>query len=87
MRPKVRLCMIWLVVSRVTIHYLLSPDFFPAPPLKLIDLPGLDQRIMDDSTVNYYVEHNDAILLVIVPAAQVPEISSSRARPQTCQGI
>ncbi|KAF8404026.1 hypothetical protein HHK36_008902 [Tetracentron sinense] len=50
-----------------------------APPLKLIDLPGLDQRIMDDSTVNYYVEHNDAILLVIVPAAQVPEISSSRA--------
>ncbi|MBA0840060.1 hypothetical protein Goarm_002664, partial [Gossypium armourianum] len=26
-----------------------------------------------------YVEHNDAILLVIVPAAQAPEISSSRA--------
>ena len=25
------------------------------------------------------VEHNDAILLVIVPAAQAPEISSSRA--------
>ena len=24
----------------------------PAPPLKLIDLPGLDQRIMDDSMVS-----------------------------------
>lgn len=24
---------------------------FAAPPLKLIDLPGLDQRIMDDSLV------------------------------------
>lgn len=23
----------------------------PAPPLKLIDLPGLDQRAMDDSVV------------------------------------
>ncbi|XP_042493545.1 dynamin-2A-like [Macadamia integrifolia] len=50
-----------------------------APPLKLIDLPGLDQRIMDDSMISEYVEHNDAILLVIVPAAQAPEISSSRA--------
>ncbi|XWS21988.1 hypothetical protein CRYUN_Cryun30bG0105000 [Craigia yunnanensis] len=50
-----------------------------APPLKLIDLPGLDQRIMDESMVSDYAEHNDAILLVIVPAAQVPEISSSRA--------
>ncbi|XP_043723004.1 dynamin-2A-like [Telopea speciosissima] len=50
-----------------------------APPLKLIDLPGLDQRIMDDSLISEYVEHNDAILLVIVPAAQAPEISSSRA--------
>ncbi|XP_077217503.1 dynamin-2A-like [Tasmannia lanceolata] len=50
-----------------------------APPLKLIDLPGLDQRGMDDSMISDYVEHNDAILLVIVPAAQAPEISSSRA--------
>ncbi|KAK6937954.1 Dynamin stalk domain, partial [Dillenia turbinata] len=50
-----------------------------APPLKLIDLPGLDQRIMDNSMISEYVEHNDAILLVIVPAAQTPEISSSRA--------
>ncbi|KAI4296151.1 hypothetical protein L6164_036133 [Bauhinia variegata] len=50
-----------------------------APPLKLIDLPGLDQRIMDEKMISEYVEHNDAILLVIVPAAQAPEISSSRA--------
>ncbi|XP_021287616.1 dynamin-2A-like [Herrania umbratica] len=50
-----------------------------APPLKLIDLPGLDQRIMDDSMVSDYAERNDAILLVIVPAAQAPEIASSRA--------
>ncbi|XWS20696.1 hypothetical protein CRYUN_Cryun31cG0124900 [Craigia yunnanensis] len=50
-----------------------------APPLKLIDLPGMEQRIMDDSLLTEYVEHNDAILLVIVPAAQAPEISSSRA--------
>ncbi|KAE8655391.1 Dynamin-2A [Hibiscus syriacus] len=50
-----------------------------APPLKLIDLPGLDQRIMDESMVSDYAEHNDAILLVIVPAAQAPEIASSRA--------
>ncbi|MBA0627628.1 hypothetical protein Godav_022440 [Gossypium davidsonii] len=50
-----------------------------APPLKLIDLPGLEQRIVDESLLREYVEHNDAILLVIVPAAQAPEISSSRA--------
>lgn len=50
-----------------------------APPLKLIDLPGLDQRIMDESMVSDYAERNDAILLVIVPAAQAPEISSLRA--------
>lgn len=50
-----------------------------APPLKLIDLPGLDQRIMDDSMVSEYVAHNDAILLVIIPATQAPEVSSSRA--------
>nr|AAF19398.1 dynamin homolog [Astragalus sinicus] len=50
-----------------------------APPLKLVDLPGLDQRIMDESIVSEYGEHNDAILLVIVPAAQASEIASSRA--------
>ncbi|CAM8999406.1 unnamed protein product [Rhodiola kirilowii] len=50
-----------------------------APPLKLVDLPGLEQRGMDDSVISDYAEHNDAILLVVVPAAQAPEISSSRA--------
>ncbi|CAL9107578.1 unnamed protein product [Musa acuminata var. zebrina] len=50
-----------------------------APSLKLIDLPGLDQRAMDDSVVSDYGAHNDAILLVIVPASQAPDISSSRA--------
>ncbi|KAL5073400.1 hypothetical protein RYX36_012384 [Vicia faba] len=50
-----------------------------APPLKLVDLPGLDQRIMDESTVSDYAERNDAILVVIIPAAQAPEIASSRA--------
>ncbi|KAJ6830462.1 dynamin-2A-like [Iris pallida] len=50
-----------------------------APPLKLIDLPGLDQRAMDESAVSDYAARNDAILLVIIPAAQAPEISSSRA--------
>ncbi|KAJ4966912.1 hypothetical protein NE237_018761 [Protea cynaroides] len=50
-----------------------------APPLKLVDLPGLDQRIMDDSIISEYVAHNDSILLVVIPAAQAPEISSSRA--------
>ncbi|GMI88683.1 Dynamin related protein 2B, dynamin-like 3 [Hibiscus trionum] len=50
-----------------------------APPLKLIDLPGLDQRVMDESVVSDYGERNDAILLVIVPAAQAPEIASSRS--------
>lgn len=50
-----------------------------APPLKLIDLPGLDQRIMDDSMISEYVAHTDAILLVIIPATQTPEVSASRA--------
>ncbi|KAJ9680239.1 hypothetical protein PVL29_019524 [Vitis rotundifolia] len=50
-----------------------------APPLKLVDLPGLDQWIMDETLVSDYAQHNDAILLVIVPAAQAPEIASSRA--------
>ncbi|KAH7519749.1 hypothetical protein FEM48_Zijuj08G0070200 [Ziziphus jujuba var. spinosa] len=50
-----------------------------APPLKLIDLPGLDQRIVDESMVSEYAEHNDAILLIIIPAAQAPEVASSRA--------
>ncbi|KAL9310069.1 putative dynamin GTPase [Arabidopsis thaliana] len=50
-----------------------------APPLKLIDLPGLDQRIVDESMIGEHAQHNDAILLVVVPASQASEISSSRA--------
>uniref|UniRef100_M4DN14 dynamin GTPase n=1 Tax=Brassica campestris TaxID=3711 RepID=M4DN14_BRACM len=50
-----------------------------APPLKLIDLPGLDQRIVDDAMIGEHAQHNDAILLVIVPASQASEISSCRA--------
>ncbi|KAK8925935.1 Dynamin-2A [Platanthera zijinensis] len=50
-----------------------------APPLKLVDLPGLDQRAMDESVIGDYAARNDAILLVVVPAAQAPEISSLRA--------
>ncbi|KAH0913398.1 hypothetical protein HID58_036719 [Brassica napus] len=50
-----------------------------APPLKLVDMPGLDQRIVDDSMIAQYAQHNDAILLVIVPASQASEILSSRA--------
>lgn len=34
----------------------------PAPPLKLIDLPGIDQRVMDDSTVSTFF----AMLLSLV---------------------
>lgn len=49
-----------------------------APPLKLIDLPGLEQRIVDESMVSDYVAHNDAILLVVIPASQAPEVSSAR---------
>jgi hypothetical protein len=28
--------------------------FIPAPPLKLIDLPGIDQRAVDDSVVSVF---------------------------------
>ncbi|KAM5550142.1 dynamin-2A-like [Rosa sericea] len=50
-----------------------------APPLKLVDLPGLDQRTADESMLSEYAEHNDAILLVIIPASQAPEVASSKA--------
>ncbi|XAR49308.1 Dynamin GTPase [Bertholletia excelsa] len=49
-----------------------------APPLKLIDLPGVDKGSFDDA-LSEYVQHNDAILLVIIPASQAPEISSYKA--------
>jgi dynamin GTPase len=50
-----------------------------APPLKLIDLPGIDQRVMDDSTISEYAGHNDAILIVVIPAMQAADVASSRA--------
>ncbi|KAA8545434.1 hypothetical protein F0562_020218 [Nyssa sinensis] len=49
-----------------------------APPLKLIDLPGVDKGNLDDS-LSQYVEHNDAMLLVIIPATQAPEVASAKA--------
>ncbi|KAD4179556.1 hypothetical protein E3N88_28147 [Mikania micrantha] len=49
-----------------------------APPLKLIDLPGVEKGNLDDS-LSEYAQHNDAILLVIIPAAQAPEVSSAKA--------
>ncbi|GJM86783.1 hypothetical protein PR202_ga02675 [Eleusine coracana subsp. coracana] len=50
-----------------------------APPLKLVDLPGIDQRVMDDSTISEYAGHNDAILIVVIPAMQAADVASSRA--------
>ena len=48
-------------------------------PLKLVDFPGLDEWIMDETLVSDYAQHNDTILLVIILTAQAPEIASSRA--------
>ncbi|KAL8098213.1 hypothetical protein AgCh_031102 [Apium graveolens] len=48
-----------------------------APPLKLVDLPGVD-KVLGDS-LSEYAEHSDAILLVIIPASQAPDISSAKA--------
>ncbi|XP_066331416.1 dynamin-2A-like isoform X2 [Miscanthus floridulus] len=50
-----------------------------APPLKLIDIPGVDQRSKDESMISNYAARNDAILLVIIPALQAPDVASSRA--------
>lgn len=49
-----------------------------APPLKLVDLPGVDKGNLDDS-LTQYAQHNDAILLVVIPAAQAPEVASAKA--------
>ncbi|KAI3675968.1 hypothetical protein L1987_85564 [Smallanthus sonchifolius] len=49
-----------------------------SPPLKLIDLPGVDKGNLDDSLTEY-AQHNDAILLVVIPAAQAPEVASAKA--------
>ena len=44
-------CFLWALTNDFTLHYLWF-SALPAPPLKLIDLPGIDQRVMDDSTVS-----------------------------------
>jgi len=44
-------CFLWALTNDFIFHYPLF-SAFPAPPLKLIDLPGIDQRVMDDSTVS-----------------------------------
>lgn len=49
-----------------------------APPLKLIDLPGVDKGHIDDA-LSTYVARSDAILLVVIPAALAPEVSSYKA--------
>ncbi|KAH6795323.1 hypothetical protein C2S51_036309 [Perilla frutescens var. frutescens] len=49
-----------------------------APPLKLIDLPGVDKGNVDDS-LSMYAERSDAILLVVIPASQAPEVASAKA--------
>ncbi|KAL3638657.1 Dynamin-2A [Castilleja foliolosa] len=49
-----------------------------APPLKLIDLPGVEKGNLDDS-LNQYAERSDAILLVVIPATQAPEVASAKA--------
>uniref|UniRef100_A0A803MMF7 dynamin GTPase n=1 Tax=Chenopodium quinoa TaxID=63459 RepID=A0A803MMF7_CHEQI len=69
---------IYLKLRTSTGYVYLWPLLLVAPPLKLIDLPGLDQRIVDDSMVSDYVAHSDAILLVVIPASQAPEVSSAR---------
>ncbi|KAL7587921.1 hypothetical protein Lser_V15G40951 [Lactuca serriola] len=48
------------------------------PTLKLIDLPGVDKGNLDDS-LSEYAQHNDAVLLVIILAAQVPKIASAKS--------
>ncbi|GFQ00609.1 dynamin-2b [Phtheirospermum japonicum] len=49
-----------------------------APPLKLIDLPGVEKGNLDDS-LSQYAERSDAILLVVIPATQAPEVASAKA--------
>ncbi|EPS67953.1 hypothetical protein M569_06812, partial [Genlisea aurea] len=49
-----------------------------APPLKLIDLPGVDKGNLDDS-LSQYAERSDAILMIVIPASQAPEVASAKA--------
>ncbi|KZV57111.1 dynamin-2A-like [Dorcoceras hygrometricum] len=49
-----------------------------APSLKLIDLPAVDKGSLDDA-FGQYAERNDAILVVVIPASQAPEVASAKA--------
>ncbi|XP_071715603.1 dynamin-2A-like isoform X3 [Rutidosis leptorrhynchoides] len=49
-----------------------------APPLKLVDLPGVDKGNLDDSLVEY-VQHNDALLMVVIPASKAQEVSKAKS--------
>ncbi|KAL7156143.1 hypothetical protein ABFS83_03G123000 [Erythranthe nasuta] len=49
-----------------------------APPLKLADLPGVDNVILGHS-LRQYAEGSDAVLLVVIPADQAPNVLSAQA--------
>ncbi|EYU22798.1 hypothetical protein MIMGU_mgv1a019457mg [Erythranthe guttata] len=50
----------------------------PSPPLKLADLPGVDNVILGHS-LRQYAEGNDVVLLVVIPADQAPNVLSAQA--------
>jgi dynamin GTPase len=51
-----------------------------APPLRLIDLPGLDSHSSaENSPVHDFAENNDSILLVVIPAPSCRDVSASQA--------
>ncbi|CAK9193656.1 unnamed protein product [Sphagnum troendelagicum] len=52
-----------------------------APPLKLIDIPGLDTRLSSsgDSPVHTFADNNDALLLLVIPATSCRDVAVSRA--------
>ncbi|CAK9223934.1 unnamed protein product [Sphagnum troendelagicum] len=51
-----------------------------APPLKLIDVPGLDARSSSgDSPINTFADNSDAVLLVVIPATSCRDVAVSRA--------
>ncbi|KAL1568372.1 Dynamin-2B [Salvia divinorum] len=49
-----------------------------SPPLKLIDFPGVDKGSLDDP-LGQYAKRSDAILLLVIPASQAPEVASAKA--------
>ncbi|KAH9549389.1 hypothetical protein CY35_10G016700 [Sphagnum magellanicum] len=52
-----------------------------APPLKAIDIPGLDTRSSSsgDSPVHTFADNNDALLLLVIPATSCRDVAVSRA--------